>query len=217
MSARDRILARLRQRTDGQLVPPPSDFSVMTGRAWTPSERLARFEQLMTTAHARVVHTSMDAWTSALREVLHETGVKRLALGRDHEVARQAREALSGSDIALVDADRAVESWQAELFHRVDAGLTSCRGAIAETGSLWLWPTPDEPRLLSLVPPLHLAILDAATLEDTFFEVVERHGWTERMPGNALLISGPSKTADIAQVLAYGVHGPRDLVVLVRH
>ena len=34
---------------------------------------------------------------------------------------------------------------------------------------------------------------------------------------NALLISGPSKTADIEQTLAYGVHGPRELVVIVRH
>jgi L-lactate dehydrogenase complex protein LldG len=39
--------------------------------------------------------------------------------------------------------------------------------------------------------------------------------WHERMPTNALLISGPSKTADIEQTLAYGVHGPKELIVLV--
>ncbi len=36
------------------------------------------------------------------------------------------------------------------------------------------------------------------------------------MPTNALLISGPSKSADIEQTLAYGVHGPKELLVLVR-
>jgi L-lactate dehydrogenase complex protein LldG len=37
------------------------------------------------------------------------------------------------------------------------------------------------------------------------------------LPTNALLICGPSKTADIQQTLAYGAHGPRELVVLLRH
>ena len=60
-------------------------------------------------------------------------------------------------------------------------------------------------------------MLDADTLADTFFDVVEGHGWADGMPTNALLISGPSKTADIEQTLAYGVHGPRELVVIVRH
>ena len=40
--------------------------------------------------------------------------------------------------------------------------------------------------------------------------------WAEAMPTNALLISGPSKSADIEQTLAYGVHGPKELIVLVR-
>jgi L-lactate dehydrogenase complex protein LldG len=44
-----------------------------------------------------------------------------------------------------------------------------------------------------------------------------KEGWSNGMPTNALLISGPSKTADIQQTLAYGAHGPRELVVLLRH
>ncbi|WP_278366532.1 LUD domain-containing protein, partial [Marinobacter salarius] len=39
--------------------------------------------------------------------------------------------------------------------------------------------------------------------------------WAAGMPTNALLVSGPSKTADIEQTLAYGVHGPKELIVLV--
>jgi L-lactate dehydrogenase complex protein LldG len=39
--------------------------------------------------------------------------------------------------------------------------------------------------------------------------------WAEAMPTNALVISGPSKTADIQQTLAYGAHGPRELIVLL--
>ncbi|WP_104203200.1 LutC/YkgG family protein [Billgrantia saliphila] len=217
MSARDNILKRLRERADGPLTAPQSDFGVVTGRGWGQAERLARFERWITSVHGEVVHTSRDAWTSTLAEVLEAKGIRRLALGREHPVAAEARAALAERGVALIDADRDIEAWQREQFHDTEAGLTSTRGAIAETGSLWLWPTPDEPRLLSLVPPIHIAVLDADTIEDTFFDVIERHGWADDMPTNALLVSGPSKTADIEQTLAYGVHGPRELVVLVRN
>ncbi|MFC3285827.1 LutC/YkgG family protein [Litchfieldella rifensis] len=217
MSARDNILRRLRERTDGALTAPGSDFSVVTNRGWSQTERLERFERLITSVHGEVIHTTSDNWGARLADVVTTKSIKRLALGREHPVAVGARAALAGLDVELVDADRDIESWKREQFESVDAGLTSTRGAIAETGSLWLWPTPDEPRLISLVPPIHIAVLDADTLEDTFFDVVETHGWAGGMPTNALLVSGPSKTADIEQTLAYGVHGPRELVVLVRH
>ncbi|WP_280554456.1 lactate utilization protein C [Halomonas sp. 25-S5] len=217
MRARDAILKRLRERTDSPLSAPESDFAVVTHRGWSQEERLARFERWIVSVHGEVIHAPRDTWTDTLAKVLADKGVRRLALGKEHPVAAEARHALADAEVELVDVDRDIESWQREQFERVDAGLTSTRGAIAETGSLWLWPTPDEPRLISLVPPIHVAVLDADTLEDTFFDVVEAHGWADGMPTNALLISGPSKTADIEQTLAYGVHGPRALVVIVRH
>ncbi|QTF93109.1 lactate utilization protein C [Halomonas sp. BM-2019] len=217
MSARNAILQRLRERADGPLSAPDCDFSVVTNRGWSADERLVRFERWITSVHGEVVHSVRSVWTDALARVLAAKGIRRLALGREHPVAAEAREALAGSDVVLVDVDRDIEGWRQEQFERVDAGLTSTLGGIAETGSLWLWPTPDEPRLISLVPPIHIAVLDAETLEDTFFDAVEHHDWARGMPTNALLISGPSKTADIEQTLAYGVHGPRELVVLVRH
>lgn len=217
MSARDTILARLRERLDGPLSAPVSDFGVVTGRGWSHEERLIRFEDKIASVHGEVIHTDRALWTKALASVLADKNVTRLGLGREHLIAQEARAALADVEIELIDADRDIESWQREQFDSLEAGLTSTRGAIAETGSLWLWPTPDEPRRLSLVPPLHIAVLDADTIEDTFFDVVEKHGWASNMPTNALLISGPSKTADIEQTLAYGVHGPRELVILVRH
>ncbi|MEQ5800704.1 lactate utilization protein C [Halomonas sp. H10-9-1] len=217
MSARDTILKRLRERADGPLTAPECDFAVVTNRGWSQEERLARFERWITSVHGEVVHVDQARWTEALAGVLADKGVRRLALGKQHPVAVEARSALADVDVELVGVDRDIEQWQREQFERVEAGLTSTRGAIAETGSLWLWPTPDEPRLISLVPPLHIAVLDADTVEDTLFDVVEAHAWAGGMPTNALLISGPSKTANIEQTLAYGVHGPRELVVIVRH
>jgi L-lactate dehydrogenase complex protein LldG len=111
--------------------------------------------------------------------------------------------------------DRPVEEWKAELFNDTPASLTATLGAIAATGSLILWPTREEPRLMSLVPPVHFALLKASEIRDNFYQVQQEFEWAEGMPTNALLVSGPSKTADIEQVLAYGAHGPKDLVVLI--
>ena len=216
MSAREAILERLRQRLDGDIAVPTSDFTVMTARGWNREERLARFEAMITAVRGEVVKTSRVDWTQALVQVLADKGVGTLALGRLHDVASEARGTLAAHDIEVVDADRDIESWSREQFEDVDAGLTSTLGGIAETGSLFLWPTPDEPRRLSLVPPLHIAVLDADHVHDTFFDVLRDKCWADRMPTNALLISGPSKTADIEQTLVYGVHGPKQLVVLLR-
>jgi len=65
------------------------------------------------------------------------------------------------------------------------------------------------------VPPVHFAVLTAEKLHQTFAEAIAAEKWNQGMPTNALLISGPSKSADIEQTLAYGVHGPTELIVLL--
>ena len=100
-------------------------------------------------------------------------------------------------------------------MHGVDAAVTATRGGIAETGTLILWPSAGEPRLMSLLPPVHVALVEAKQIYGTLTEAMTAQNWSAGMPTNALLISGPSKTADIEQTLAYGVHGPKDLLVIV--
>ncbi|WP_247893660.1 LutC/YkgG family protein [Azospirillum endophyticum] len=117
----------------------------------------------------------------------------------------------------LIPYDRPLEDLKPQLFESIEAGLTATRGAIAETGSLILWPTAEEPRTLSLVPHIHIALLRTDALYDTFLQAMRDQGWAQAMPTNVLLVSGPSKTADIEQTLAYGVHGPKRLIVLVVH
>ena len=62
-----------------------------------------------------------------------------------------------------------------------------------------------------------MVLLDAVQIRSTFHEIMVEQDWARGMPTNALLVSGPSKSADIEQTLAYGVHGPKELVVLVLH
>ncbi|MEE3170414.1 MAG: lactate utilization protein [Pseudomonadota bacterium] len=215
MSSRDTILQRLRNRTGGELTVPECDFSVLERPDWSTAERIERFEKMIESVHGEVHHCSQDGWIDRLAEVLGTRGARNLLVPKQHEIGQALRNAGRDDLPELLIYDEPIESWQAHLFNEVDAAITSTRGGIAETGSLILWPTPDEPRLMSLVPPVHVAVLKASELYTTFHEAIHAQNWAAGMPTNALLISGPSKTADIEQTLAYGVHGPKELIVLM--
>ena len=210
--ARSRILSRLRaiERPGGEDLVRP-----VTRHDWSPAEKLRRFTERMTEVRAEVIHTSRDDWSEALLQSLQAKGAGNLVYDAAGPEAGRLRQTLGAHGFELLPCDREIEQWKPQLFESVDAAFTGCRGAIAETGSLILWPDEHEPRLISLVPPIHYVLLSAERIYSTFAEAVEAQGWADAMPTNALLVSGPSKSADIAQVLAYGVHGPKSLVVLV--
>ena len=214
--SRSRILAKLRER---QPEPPPLPVEEATREHvdWTPAECVQRFSEKMTAVRAEVHPCSKSEWPQRLRSLCRERGLRQLAYGPGGPLANAIEQAWAGQEglPVLVPFDREIETWKEPLFFATDAGITSTLGGIARTGSLVLWPTPQEPRTLSLVPPLHIAVLDAASIAPTFAELIENNSWAADMPANALLISGPSKTADIEQTLAYGIHGPTDLLVLL--
>jgi L-lactate dehydrogenase complex protein LldG len=68
---------------------------------------------------------------------------------------------------------------------------------------------------MSLVPPIHIAVLKAESIFPSLAEAMQEGSWSADMPTNMLLVSGPSKTADIELILAFGVHGPKELIVLI--
>jgi len=115
----------------------------------------------------------------------------------------------------LVGFEQEIEVCREQIFFEIEAAVTSVRAGVAASGTLVLWPTAEEPRSMSLVPPIHFAVLDSRSIHATFADVVEQEGWNSGMPANALLISGPSKTADIEQTLTHGMHGPTELVILI--
>ncbi|WP_027348922.1 LutC/YkgG family protein [Halotalea alkalilenta] len=220
MSARERILAKLRSGLAGS-IPRPDDFEpAVVTEPWRYPDRAARIErlvELMSAVQTRFERTTRADWPTRVLDLLEARGIDRLlvATGMAHGARLAAHIEGLAKAPSLFAYDRPIEAWKSELFDSVPASLTTTRGAIAATGSLILWPSADEPRLMSLVPPLHIALLEASRIQDNLHEVIETEGWAAGMPTNALLISGPSKTADIEQVLAYGAHGPAELVVVL--
>jgi L-lactate utilization protein LutC len=102
-----------------------------------------------------------------------------------------------------------------DLFN-FDVGITKTQAGIAETGTLVLDSSVEQNRLVSLVPPIHIAILDASRIYATLGETLAALQSTGKELSPAItFITGPSRTADIELTLAIGVHGPQELYVII--
>jgi L-lactate dehydrogenase complex protein LldG len=102
-----------------------------------------------------------------------------------------------------------------EVCARVDIGITSADYALSDTGTLVMLASPAEARLVSLLPPAHLAVVPCnrilTGLDELFTLLPDPAGQTSSM----VLITGPSRTADIEQILVRGVHGPGQVTVVI--
>lgn len=178
------------------------------------SALMASMAAALTASHAEVVRMDAASWPAWVARRLAEDGARRLLLDTSRpEGAALARALPPG--IATIGFDRPLETWKAELFDTVDAGFTVARSGLAATGTLVLAPDAGSPRTMSLVPPTHIALVYASTLHADLHSAVRAERWEDGMPTNLVMVSGPSKTSDIQQTLAYGAHGPRRLWVVI--
>jgi L-lactate dehydrogenase complex protein LldG len=94
-----------------------------------------------------------------------------------------------------------------------DAEISEASWGIAETGSVVLAASPDEPRSRSLLPWTHVSLLREdrvlADLDELFARV------EGNVPSALAIVTGPSRTADIELTLMVGVHGPGDVHVVL--
>jgi L-lactate dehydrogenase complex protein LldG len=97
------------------------------------------------------------------------------------------------------------------------AGVTSACFAIADTGTLVLESTPEDVRLASTLPTRHFVLLDRSKIvADGLAAVEPLRRMHQRDSRNYIAyITGPSRTADIERVLTIGVHGPKQLHILL--
>ena len=97
----------------------------------------------------------------------------------------------------------------------VDAGVSEAAFGLADTGSVVLAASPDEPRARSLLPDVHVSLLREDRILAGLDELFATLGST--LPSSLAIVTGPSRSADIEQKLTIGVHGPREVhVVLLR-
>jgi L-lactate dehydrogenase complex protein LldG len=138
--------------------------------------------------------------------------------------SRQAR-SIAISDSPLVqrvmarvktDATTLRNPSKRDLFD-CDIGITGAEWGVAETGTLTLGSDRENNRLASLVPPAHIAIIEARCIRQTLAEALEEINKEGRdgLSRVVTFITGPSRTSDIELTLAIGVHGPAEVYVII--
>lgn len=210
MTARDRILQRIRaglgRSPDDPVPAPPATRDAVAPAGPVAAEALVqRFLERLAAVGGQCRPATADTVAAVVVDALRQAKATTVALGAlDAPLAGALRDA--GFACLPPDAD------DGALF-AAEAGVTAAQWAIAETGSIALDDAVARARRASLVPPLHIAVVARTRLLPDLDTLLAQLG---RPVAHAVtLITGPSRTADIELQLVVGVHGPRELLVVL--
>jgi L-lactate dehydrogenase complex protein LldG len=206
-SARDEILGRIRAAIDGASPQPePGPPAYRRSGELGPEERVALFCERASEYRATVTRCEPAEVAVRVDEICAERRITRLLVSapEDWDLRPAGVELVPDEDLSVSDLDSG-------------AGvLTTCAVGIAETGTVALDGGPGQGRrALTLVPDVHLCIVPAERIVELVPEAVARLAPSAREGRAVTFVSGPSATADIEFDRVEGVHGPRDLVLLV--
>lgn len=182
--------------------------------------RVQKFAEELTAVGARVflAHTG-EGVHRYITEVIDRHSARRVALSATPILAELGIETLiRASHGEIIRPPRAPSSLELQEYKRrlmeADLGITGAAFGLAESGTLVLLTSETEGRLASLLPPVHLAVLDASHIFPGVAEfIIEAH--SSLRSSDIIFITGPSRTADIELTLTVGVHGPKELYVVV--
>lgn len=221
MTAREQVLGRVRDALAlAPAAPVTVDRGYRTGRTLPDDERLALFTDRLVDYKATVRTCTAATTATALAAALDAEGARRIGVppGLDRSwLAQWETDAGDAAGAEGAGRRRCVEVDSAAVpldrLDALDGVVTASAVSCAETGTIFLDGSPDQGRrALSLVPDLHVCVVDLSTVEAGVPEALSR--LIPERP--TTLISGPSATSDIELERVEGVHGPRTLVVLLR-
>jgi len=158
-------------------------------------------------------HRAADAKEAAeiVLSLVQAKAARRVLLGGGLEALPLA-DALARAGVEIVRTD---EGGKAEYF-AADVGVSGVDYLVAETGSVVMLTRPDQPRSLSLLPPVHIAVARREQIVEDLFDLFEGSAiGSAPLPACVSIITGPSKTGDIELKLVTGVHGPGEVHVVV--
>jgi L-lactate dehydrogenase complex protein LldG len=203
-AARSAILSRVAAARRTMRLPPPPDVERIAIPSRSTAECLERFSQELA---ALGVDLHLETTAADVREQVRQLAEGKRLLSWDAERLPY--------EVGSVLAGAAFGSSPREEQARAEVGVTGCDAAIAETGSLVLLSGKGRSRAVSLLPPLHVAIVQPQQLCFSMAEFFVRE--RDRIEGEACctFVTGPSRTADIELTLTLGVHGPGRVVVVV--
>jgi L-lactate dehydrogenase complex protein LldG len=208
--SREAILGRIRLhlgRTAESSVAPPPAVRISVPRS-SVETRVADFTRALEALAGKVFHAG-----SPEEALAYATGL----IGDCDAVASNAP-ALAELGITLLPRVRTAGTDRIavrEACASARVGITGADYALANTGSLVIFSSDEEARLISLLPPIHLAVVRSSRMLTGLDELLTIAPRPADLSSSMVLITGPSRTADIEQILIRGVHGPGELHVIV--
>ena len=209
MTARDEILQRAREALGGgfeqPLAPPEARIRI-------PEVTLeARIESLFRTVSNLAGKTCLANSPAEVREYVAALIGEGPAVASNAPLLREC----GITDLAAVQTGFTELAALRTACASAAFGITSADYALADTGTLVMLSSAEEARMISLLPPVHIAVVPRARILtglDELLSIVPQPGLST---SSMVLITGPSRTADIEQILVRGVHGPGEVHVLV--
>lgn len=172
-------------------------------------------------AGLKVVETDLGEW------IIQLAGEKpsHFTAPAMHKTREQIAELLSGVAGKNLDPDvdklvKVAREQLREAFVTADMGISGANIAIAETGTLVIVANEGNDRLVTTLPPIHVAIVGIEKLVETtddaneILKVLARSGTGQKQTAYVSFITGPSRTTDIEKTLALGVHGPGEVHII---
>ncbi len=218
MSAFHNIVSRIRAGLSNDRAPEPrvtlpedAQISAIAGR-----DLRAQFIAALTGVGGKAIEAADE--TSAvdkIAELVQTAGLRSAALGEGITVDAEAlaqRLSRDGCRIARV-GNSAVNPGDA--LSAIDAGIVEADYAIAPTGTLVLIGQPTRPRSLSLLPPTNVVLLRASRILPELAAALRAVGPQTIAAHPMVMVTGPSRTADIEKRIVIGVHGPKELYVVI--
>lgn len=208
MTGRAEFLERVRARLEGvpkTTVDIPSDWAVEV------DDPLRRFEVELVAVGGRF-HLAREAEVGdVLAEILEPFESPRVVITREPGVPESVSSSVQGAGGEVLWWPEAGRDGAAAA----DVGITEALWGAAETGTILLSSAPPSGRAPSLLPRVHVAFLAHDRIVPTVADLLARVAAMETRPSNVVLATGPSKTADIENILVRGVHAPAEVHVVV--
>jgi L-lactate dehydrogenase complex protein LldG len=195
-------------------LPPSFDFSSSSLRV---VDLIERFKEEATRIGARVTEvTGADDIAGYVLNLSNSTDGDGICLSdvveKDWPTLPGCLAANGSRVVTPLAEGLSIDDYRKSLMN-VTIGITSADYGIADTGTLVLTSGGEHHRLLSLLPPVHVCVLSATALILSFSDLLK--AISVKTPSAMTCITGPSRTADIEHTVTLGVHGPREVHVLV--
>jgi L-lactate dehydrogenase complex protein LldF len=211
-------LASLRLVSEGRTQPAPPPSPAAT--AEPAQDRRARFMAAARDAGCEVIECSRTGLPHEIIAILGQEGAMEvLSWGRGTDGWEHVLDALQAGGLRVLEPESVPAGdgeGQLAQYAAAPVGLTGAVAGLADAGTLVLPGGPGRSQLASLLPPIHLAVLEESAIFDSLEAWLATDGarWIA-VQSSVVLITGPSRTADIEMTLTVGVHGPRRLVIFL--